>query len=135
MIEPIRYKKPRRINFVSVTLVLALALGVYAAYQFLPLWFMKNEVHRVLQETSSTFAGRRNLYVEDAQARDTLRRRMETDIRNLGVDDPDLETWIEVDRGEARFGAVYSRWVEWPFGVVAPQEHVYEVEHTLPLPR
>ena len=135
MIEPVRYKRPSRINVVSVTLVLALALGAYAAYQFLPLYFMKQEVYRVLQETSSAFLGRRNYYVQEKDGRDALRRKMEADLRNLGVTDPDLETWLEVDRNEARFGAVYSQWVEWPFDVVAPQEHVYEVEHTVALPR
>ena len=135
MAEPITYRKPRRINLVSVTLVLALALGAYAAYQFLPLYFQKQEVYRVLQETGSAFSGKRGLYVEEPRARETLRRKMENDIRNVGVDDPDLETWIEVDGTEARFGAVYSKWVDWPFDIVARQEHVYEVEHKLNIPR
>jgi hypothetical protein len=134
MAEPVKYKQPRRINVVSVTLVLALALGAYAAYQFLPLYFQKQEVYRALEETSSAFAGKRHLYVEDPSARETLRRRMENDIRNLGIQDPELETWVEVDGYDARFGAVYSMWVEWPFDVVAPQEHVYEVEHVIAIP-
>jgi hypothetical protein len=135
MPEPVTYKKPRRINVVSVALVLALALGAYAAYQFLPLYFQKQEVYRVLEETSSAFAGRRGLYIEDRHARETLRRKMDTDIRNLGVRDPDLETWIEVHGDEARFGALYSAWVQWPFDVLAPQEHVYEIQHTLTIRR
>jgi hypothetical protein len=135
MAEPITYKKPRRINIVSVTLVLALALAAYAAYQFLPLYFQKQEVYRVLEETSSAFSGKRSLYVEDPSSRETLRRNMENDIRNIGVDDPELETWIEVDGTEVRFGAVYSKWVEWPLGIVARQEHVYEVEHKIAIPR
>jgi hypothetical protein len=135
MAEPIRYKQPRRINIVSVTLVLALALGAYAAYQFLPQYFRSQEVYRVLEETSSAFAGKRNYYLEDPKAREALRRKMEADIRNRGVIDPDLETWVELDRHEARFGAVYSEWVEWPFDIVGRQEHVYEVQHTLAIPR
>jgi hypothetical protein len=135
MAEPIRYKQPRRINVVSIALVLALALGAYAAYQFLPLYFRKQEVYRVLEETGSAFSGRRGFYVDDGRAREQLRRKMENDIRNLGIDDPDLETWVEIDGTEARFGAVYSHWVAWPYDIVAPQEHVYEVEHKLTIPR
>ena len=133
MAEPIRYKQPSRINFVTVALVLALALGAYAAYQFLPLYVQRQDVYRVLEETASAFAGRRKQYIDEPKAREELRRKMEADIRNVDVQDPELETWIEVDANEARFGAVYSQWVEWPFDIVAPQEQVYEVEHKLVL--
>jgi hypothetical protein len=131
MAQPVKYKKPRRINIVSIALALGLALAAYAAYQFLPLYFQKQEVYRILEETGSAFAGRHGFYIEDGTARERLRRQMESDMRLQGVDDPDLETWIEVDGPEVRFGAVYSAWVEWPLDIVAKQEHVYQVEHTI----
>ena len=135
MAQPVKYNRPRRINVVSIALVVLLALAAYAAYQFLPLYFQKQEVYRILEETGSTFAGRRAFYLEDGRARERLRRQMESEMRSKGVEDPELETWIEVDGPEVRFGAVYSAWVEWPFDVVAKQEHVYEVEHTIMVPR
>lgn len=133
MATPIKYKKPRRINAVSVTLVLALAVGVYAAYQYLPLYFMRHEARRILQETGSKVAGRSGYYEVDATAREDLRKTMHRNLKSTGINDPDMETWIEIEGKEVRLGVIYSAWVEWPFGIVEPQESEYEVGHEIVL--
>jgi hypothetical protein len=76
---------------------------------------------------------RKALYAEDPVARDDLRNKMQQQLRMVGVDDPQAETWIEVDGKEVRFGVVYTKWVTWPFGVIPSQEKVLEVEHLLVL--
>jgi hypothetical protein len=129
MAEVVKYKKPRKINVVSVTLALAAALLVYMAYQYVPLFIVKQEAYRVLEEHGSSFMSRKALYSEDPVARDGLRKKMFNQLRAVGVDDPDAETWIEVDGKEVRLGVVYTKWVEWPFGLIKRQEKVYEVEH------
>ncbi|MEM6296124.1 MAG: hypothetical protein AAGA54_32935 [Myxococcota bacterium] len=129
MAQAVKYKKPRRINIVSVVLVSIIALLVYLGWQFFPLFMQKQEAYRVLEETGSAFSGRRGFYVESRDETEALRRRMENDLRRAGVQDPDLETWIEFEEGEASFGAVYSIFIEWPFDVIPKQEHVYELEH------
>lgn len=129
MAQAVKYKKPRRINSVTVGLAAIAALCIFFAYQYLPLFLQKQEVYRVLEESGSAFAGRHSYYLADPDASEALRRRMENDLRRVGVQDPDLETWIEFEENEAEFGAVYSIFIEWPFGVIPKQEHVYQVEH------
>jgi hypothetical protein len=133
MTTPVKYKKPRRINIVSVTLVLLLLVGGYAAYQYLPLYFMRHEAHRILQETASTVAGRAGYYEQDTAAREDLRRTMQRNLKSIGIVDPAMETWIEFEGKEVRFGVVYSAWVEWPFGIIPRQESEYQVEHEIVL--
>lgn len=131
MTTPVKYKKPRRINPVSIVIVALLALGAYATYLYLPLYLTKHEAYRVLEETSSKVAGRPAFYAEDSSARDKLRLDMQRQIKGVGVEDPNIETWIEFEGKQVHLGVVYSAWVEWPFDVVERQESVYELEHTI----
>ncbi|MEX1367481.1 MAG: hypothetical protein AB1Z98_30415 [Nannocystaceae bacterium] len=131
MTTPVKYNKPRRINVVSIVLVALLAMGAYATYLYLPLYLTKHEAYRVLEETSSKIAGRAGLYAEDSSARDEVRLTMQRQIKGLGVDDPNIETWIEFEGKEVHLGVVYSTWVEWPFGIAERQESIYELEHTI----
>lgn len=134
MATPVVYKKPRRINVVSVTLLLLVALAGYAAWQWAPLYFKRHEAHRVLQETGSKIAGRASYYRQDAEAVEDLRKVMQRQLVELGIDDPAIETWIELEGAELRLGVVYSGWIEWPLDVVDRQEAVYQVEHVVTLP-
>lgn len=131
MTTPVKYKKPRRINAVSVTLLVLALIGGYAAYQYLPLYFMRHEAYRVLEETGSQVAGRASFYSEDGPARDDLRAKMQRKIKDLGIQDPNMETWIEIEGKQVKLGVVYSMWVEWPFDVIDKQESVYELQHEL----
>jgi hypothetical protein len=131
MPQPVKYKRPRRINVVSVTLVALLALAAYLTVQYLPLYLQKHEVYRVLEEHGSKLARRKALYRTDPIAREDLRRKMEAEIRRLGIMDPELETWVEVDDGEARLGAYYSETITWALDIVSPYTKDYEVEHIL----
>lgn len=133
MPQVLKYKKPRKLNVVSVTLALVLGLAAYLTYQYLPLYLKKQETYRVLEETGSTFAGRKSRYLASSDRMESLRRKMEAQLRQIGVSDPQLETWIEVDEPEVIFGAIYSEWIEWPFDVIAKQEKVYQVEHRVVL--
>jgi len=127
----VKYKKPRKINFVTILLGILAAFLVYLGYQYIPNYMLEQEVYRVLEETSSNFAGRKSRYLEAPDEMLTLRNRMHNQLRVIGVDDPDAESWIEVDGNEIRFGVIYSKWIEWPFDVIPKQEKVYEIEHTI----
>ncbi|MGH1340761.1 MAG: hypothetical protein ACRBN8_04380 [Nannocystales bacterium] len=131
MAQAVKYKKPRAFNSVSIVLLLIAALGIFLGYQYFPLFLQKQEAYRVLEETGSAFSGRRPYYVKDSKARETLRRRMQADLLRVGINDPDLETWIELDGDEMAFGAIYSIFIEWPFQALPKQEFVYEVEHVV----
>ncbi len=131
MARPVRYRKPRRLNIVSITLLAMVTLAGYLATQYIPSFLLKHDVYRVLEETSSHFAGRKAYYLADAKAREHLRDTMLSDLRRVGMDDPESEVWIEVEGVEVRFGALYSRWIVWPRDILPKQEQVYEVEYTL----
>lgn len=133
MDEPVKYKKPARINVVSVSLALGLGVLVLLGWQYIPLYLLKQEAYRVLEETGSVFSGRKGMYLEDPLAREELRGKMERDLRAVGIDDQDAETWIDVEGKEVRLGIAYGKWIEWPFDVIARSEKVYEVEHVLVL--
>lgn len=129
MAKPVKYNSPRRFNLVSIPLFAALGLFVYFAYQYVPLLFLKHEAFRILEENGSALIGHRALYKNNGAAREKLRRKMESELRAVGVDDPELESWVEIENGEARLGAIYSEWVHWPFELFPKREMVYEVEH------
>ena len=111
-------------------MAILVVLGVIA-WEYVPLYITKNEAYRVLEEHGSTFAGRDSLYTEDKQARESLRLKMDKELRLAGVDDYEMESWIEVEGKEVRLGVVYSKFIEWPFNIVAKTEELYEIEHTL----
>ncbi len=131
MAKPVKYKKPRRINPVSVTLAAILTVLGVLAWEYAPLYITKQEAYRVLESYGSTFAGRHTLYTSDPIARDGLRSKMQSELRVAGVDDPETETWIEVEGKEVRLGVVYSKFIDWPFNIVNRTEELYEIEHTL----
>ena len=130
MAQPVKYKKPRRINAVSVTLVaLMVGLGV-VGWEYAPLYITKQEAYRVLESYGSTFAGRDKHYTVDNNAREALRNKMNLELRQVGVDDME-ESWIEVDGREVVLGVKYYKVIEWPFDLIERSEEEYVVEHTL----
>jgi hypothetical protein len=134
MPSPVTYKPPRRINVVSVTVVACLLAAGWATYEWIRVMFLRQEAFRMLEETSSTFSGRRALYRQSPNEVELLRQRMESSIQGIGVEDPDLETWIELDGPNATFGAVFSAWYHWPMDVLAPVEREFQIEHAIALP-
>jgi len=128
MAKPVKYNSPRRLNPVSITLFALLGLLGYFAYQYVPIFMLKQDVHRLVEEAGSTMYGHRGLYKSDATAREQLRRTLESQLRNAGVDDPELETWIDFQDPEMHLGAIYSEWLHWPFELFPQREIVVEVE-------
>ncbi len=134
MAQAIKYKRPRKINFVSISIVAVLAFAAYMLSQYLPLYLRKQEAYRVLDETSSQFAGQKNRYLASEPHLLQLQQRMGNDLRLVGIDDPEMEHWIEVDnKSTVRFGVIYSETVTWPFDVIEPQTEEVELEYELAL--
>jgi hypothetical protein len=131
MAQPVRYKRPRRINPVSVTVVLLLALAGYLTAAYLPPYLQQHEVYRVLEEHGSKVANRSAYYREHPENLEQLRRQMESEIRRIGVTDPELETWVEIDQHEMRFGAIYTETITWALDLFSPHLVEYEVEHVV----
>ncbi len=134
MAQPTKYKQPRVINVVSVTLVIVLLSAAWAGYEMIRIGFLRQEAFRMVEETGSTFAGRRQLYRKNAAERDALRLRMESQIRSVGVNDPDLESWIEVEANSVHLGAVFTVWYRWPFDLLEPFPRDVQIEEIVVLP-
>jgi len=114
--DPVSYKKPRKLNIVVIAILLALVAGIYLAKVYLPVYFRKGEVMRVLDETSSEFTGKSSRMLADKDLVDKMVNDMASQIRDLGVTDPVAEYWIEIDDdNQVRFGVLYSDWYQLPF--------------------
>jgi hypothetical protein len=131
MAQDLKYKKPRKINPVSVTIVAVLSLAGYMVWQYFPLFLLKQEAYRTLEETGSKYAGKHSFYRADPKRMEKLRRKMNSELRVVGVSDNEMESWIETDGPEVRFGCIFSVKVKWPFEILEDQEFVYEQEHVV----
>jgi hypothetical protein len=125
--ESVQYKKPRKFNIVVIAFLGGLAFLVYLAWIYLPSYFRKSEVMRVLDETSSEFTGTASRMLAEDDLVDQMLSDMSKDIRELGINDPQAEFWLEIDsEDQVRFGVLYSDWIELPF--MEPMEVVNELE-------
>ena len=116
MTDQVQYKKPRKLNIVVIAILAVLVVAGYLAYVYMPAYFRKSEVMRVLDETSSEFMGKSSRMLAERQLIDHMANQMGSEIRELGVNDPQAEFWIEVDdENQIRFGTLYSDWIELPF--------------------
>lgn len=132
MAKQLNYKRPRKINVVSVSIVLVLSLIAYLVYKYMPLFLERQEAFRILDEFSSKFAGSSGRYMHVQEQMNRLKGEMSGDLRRVGIDDPNMEVWIdkEADENEVRFGVLFSQFVDWPFGIIPTQEKVTELEIT-----
>ena len=112
------YRKPRRLNIVSLFLVLGVAAGIYLGVKFLPVWWRVRQVDTKLDEYAVQVAdfGRQAPEARDRAAEPILAKTV-AELRAIGVDDqPDqaLEVWFSPDYRElhARFEVI----VEHNFG-------------------
>lgn len=134
MAQAIRYKRPRKLNVVSLSLLAAFVSAVVVASEYLPMYLRKQEAYRVLDETSSTFAGQKHRYLKDPASLEQLTHKMAAELRRLGIDDPDMEHWIEPENDHTiRFGVVYTEVLTWPFDLVGPHEKEIQAEYVLTL--
>jgi hypothetical protein len=133
-LQKVKYKKPRKINPISVSVFSVLALLGFLAYQYVPLSLKSGEATRVLDEAASKYAGQPGRYRAEPKETERLRKQMRNDLQLVGVWDPDMEVWIEADSDySVRFGCLYSEWIEWPFDIIERQEKIYELEYVLEL--
>jgi hypothetical protein len=125
--QAVRYKQPRKLNWVVAVLLLGLVAGAYLAWVYLPVSLRKSEVMRVLDETSSEFTGQSSRMMAEPKLVEQLQRSMSANIQLVGVSDPQAEYWIDVDgENQIRFGALYSELIELPFS--EPRETIIELE-------
>ena len=131
--KAVEYKKPRKINVVSVSLFLSLGFGIYMGTQYANLFFIKQEAARALEATSSRFHRSPKAYLSDPKIRLNLENFMKAELSRSGISSPD-DVWIEAEGKEVFFGVQYTRELHWPFAMVKPTTQVYEAEHVVVMP-
>ena len=101
--QKIEYKKPPRVNVVSVSLAIVLALLCYAGYAFWPLFSLRSNVTSELAE-ALPHLWRLNLRPESYARPELLKlKRSVTDrLHKIGVKDAKLE--VVFKRGKERVG-------------------------------
>src|SRR6266568_4998695 len=112
------YKAPRRLNIVSLFLVLAGAAGIYLGVKFLPVWWQGRSVDEVL-DTFAIQAVSFGRYPEEARGRegDKIVAKAVARLHELGVEDQadqPIEVWFTPDFTELH--ARYEVIVEHNFG-------------------
>jgi hypothetical protein len=88
----VEYKKPSRLNAVSLALLLVVCGLGYVGYSFLPLWRLRSAVKSELAQQLPDF-WRANLRPDAVRIPETARikRELAEKLRKVGVKDPKLE--------------------------------------------
>jgi hypothetical protein len=129
MAKVVKYKRPSRINPVSVGLVIAALLVGYLAYQYLPLFLLRQDVYRVLDEVSSEYCVQSDRLRKSPEDLQRMTEKLSRELRRVGVRDPNMEHWIEPHgEHEVALGVLYSDVVEWAIEAIPSHERIVEIE-------
>jgi len=121
-------KGPRRINPISILVVLAIVGAVYAAVKFVPVYLTQSKVESILADAKHK-AAQLNEYSSD-DARQKLLDKVAEKILDLdrGIDEEFLEVYLDDDM--SHINADYQIVVEHPFGKTTTLEFEISVKVT-----
>lgn len=109
------YKKPRKLNFVSILVILVLFSIVYSVIQFGPPYWRKWKSKEILSECTS------KIYVKRFVPTDTLSPFLEKvqqeamkKLRSIGIEDPGLKVNLHKDDEEIMAEAEYVERIKHP---------------------
>jgi hypothetical protein len=109
------YKKPRKLNFVSVLVILILLSLFYVLIQFGPPYWRKWKAKEALSESASKVYGKR--YVSDEAAApflEQVQQQTMAKLRDFGIEDPDLKVNVIKDSEEITVEAEYMERIKHP---------------------
>jgi hypothetical protein len=113
--ERTSYKKPRKVNPVSVIVVTVVLAVLYSLVQFGPPYWRKWKVKGILSESANRIYPRRRHQEESLNPfLDEVKGETEEQIFGAGVEDPELEVFIEVDEVEITVSAQYKERINHP---------------------
>jgi hypothetical protein len=111
------YGQPRRINAVSVTMLLIFLGGGYWCWRFFPVYFDAWSVDHILKEAASQTYQTQHLV--EAQRMEQLKSIVDKArldiIKQVGIHDPELTVDLNVDGDQALLVADYSVVVTHPW--------------------
>ena len=134
MVKKVKYKRPRKINPVSVSIVTLLLLICYSLYRGGELLMLRMETERVVKRTGVEFNSKRGFYLEQPEQLTRKADKLRMDVMNLGVQDPKTtEHWIDITNpDEILIGVYYLQNFDWPFDLAEP--HVFEIQQEVRCP-
>jgi hypothetical protein len=106
------YKRPSKINAVSVLVAVVLLAGLYSLIQFGPPYWRKWKVKEILSSSASQAFKRRRHPDEEILQKikdDTVR-----EIHAAGVDDPSVRVTIDINEQQATVAAEYHERINHP---------------------
>lgn len=109
MSRQIEYGAPRRLNSVTVTLILLLVAGGYWMWRFFPAYFEAWSVDHILKEAASqVYQANRLAEPQRTETLTELINKAKRDIQTkAGVTDPDLVVNLDIDEARAVVSAEY----------------------------
>jgi hypothetical protein len=112
-----RYGTPRRLNTVSITLILIACGAAYWFWRFFPVHFDAWSIDHILKESAS--ATYQTQHLGDSQRMEELKRIVDSArgkiVKEVGVHDPELTVNLNVDGDKATLTADYTVVVTHPW--------------------
>jgi len=134
MSRRVKYKKPRKINPVSVTIVGIIAFIIYVIAKTGPVFLTQMETQRIIKGVGVKFQKSRSRYLAAPESRQMLRDQFLADVFNVGVEGrKTTEHWIDISDSESvKIGVYYQQQFEWPFEM--RETTIIEVEQEITCP-
>jgi len=114
MAQHLNYTKPRKFNFVSFLFILIAAALVYGVIQYGPPYYRKWKAGTVVTEAANKVFPKRH-GDGDVEFFDLTKKEVESQLRELGVQDPGLRIFIEHNANEVTVRAEYIERIKHPF--------------------
>ncbi len=112
--QRVEYKKPGKINAVSITMTMMLGIIVYVAYCVAPSFYLRSEVSTLLSNEIVTWF---NANLRPTAERSIRKRKMldalVLTLRKKGVADPELDVEAYGDKKTVWLEARFKTRVEW----------------------
>jgi hypothetical protein len=112
------YKTPRRLNTVSILMLLAAIAGGYWFYTFFPVYWDAWTIDHQLREAAA-LCYKVNKYAEPGRSielRKLLKKVQEDSIRLAHITDPDFDVALEIENDNLFLKATYKVVVRHPVG-------------------
>jgi len=114
----VAYRTPKRINAVSVAMMLLVAAAAYWMWVFFPVYWDAWTVDHQLRETAA-LCYRVNRYAEPGRTielRKLLKKAQEDSIRLAHITDPEFDVSLEIEGDNLFLHAIYKVTVRHPVG-------------------
>ena len=110
MTKPVKYGAPRRINSVSIFLLLVLVAAGYFGWRFFPAYLNAWTVDHILKESATqVYRANRLREPERTETLTAIVRKAQSDIRSqASVHDPELKVSLNILENSASMSADYT---------------------------